>query len=86
MDRTKHFASETPQAFRYQYIRDAYNKCSQDDYEFNTECLDLVQRYTSSKVKLIEANASTYFKVTYKKDIYSAEGVLRGFTIAVNLI
>ncbi|CAG2113467.1 unnamed protein product, partial [Medioppia subpectinata] len=58
LDRTKHFASETPQAFRYESIKEAYNKCSEDDYTFNTECLDLVQRYASTQVKLIEANAS----------------------------
>ncbi|XP_054162383.1 D-ribitol-5-phosphate cytidylyltransferase-like [Oppia nitens] len=77
LDRSQYFASETPQAFRYNLIKDAYNQCSQQDFDFNTECLDLVQKYTSSAVKLIEANPSEYFKVTFKKDIYTAEGMLR---------
>lgn len=46
--------------------------------KFGTECLDLVNRYSKdSKIKLIPSNANDLFKVTYKKDYFSALGMIR---------
>lgn len=77
LDRNKYVASETPQAFRFNLIIDAYSKCTENELEHNTECLDIVKRYTKFDAKLIPVDPSLYFKVTYKKDLYAADNILK---------
>ncbi|XP_046914492.2 D-ribitol-5-phosphate cytidylyltransferase [Dermatophagoides farinae] len=77
LDRSRYVASETPQAFRYNLLVNAYQKCSTDDLDNNTECLDLVKRYCKFDAKLIPVEPSLYFKVTYRKDIYAADHILK---------
>lgn len=77
LDRGKYWASETPQAFRYALLVEAYNKCTEHELEHNTECLDLVQRHTKTTARLIQVDPSLYFKVTYRKDLYAADNVLK---------
>ena len=76
LDRSKHKASEMPQAFRYEVIVKAYESCSEDDLEFGTECLHLVLKYCGVRAKLIDG-PETLWKVTFKKDLYAAEHILK---------
>ncbi|KAF7488228.1 D-ribitol-5-phosphate cytidylyltransferase [Sarcoptes scabiei] len=77
LDRSKYLASETPQAFRSNLILDAYRKCTDDDLDYNTECLDLVKRYTKFDAKLLPVDPNLYFKVTYRKDLFAADNILK---------
>ena len=76
LDRSSHVSSEMPQAFRYDVICEAYERCSEHDLEYGTECLHLVLKYCKVKAKLI-AGPETLWKVTYKKDLYAAKYVLQ---------
>uniref|UniRef100_T1ISS1 2-C-methyl-D-erythritol 4-phosphate cytidylyltransferase, chloroplastic n=1 Tax=Strigamia maritima TaxID=126957 RepID=T1ISS1_STRMM len=76
LDRSKYFASEMPQAFDYNVILEAYDKCSKYDFEFGTECLHLVDKYCDVKAKLVNGSPDLW-KVTYKKDLYAAEALLK---------
>ncbi|KAI1280299.1 D-ribitol-5-phosphate cytidylyltransferase [Halotydeus destructor] len=62
-------ASEMPQVFRTEVIKDAFDKASDQELNYGTECLDLVIKYTDSRVKLIEGDANVLWKVTYRKDL-----------------
>nr|XP_061788943.1 D-ribitol-5-phosphate cytidylyltransferase-like [Nerophis lumbriciformis] len=76
LERAKYRASEMPQAFKYNIIHRAYQKCKQTDYDFGTECLHLVLEYCGTKAKLIEG-PPTLWKVTYKRDLAAAESVIK---------
>ncbi|XP_066287003.1 D-ribitol-5-phosphate cytidylyltransferase-like, partial [Branchiostoma lanceolatum] len=76
LDRSQYQASEMPQAFRYPAIMEAYQKCSNHDLDFGTECLHLVQKYVGVSAKLL-LGPSSLWKVTLRKDLYAIEGVLR---------
>ncbi|XP_015776462.1 PREDICTED: isoprenoid synthase domain-containing protein-like [Acropora digitifera] len=76
LDRSKYRASEMPQAFRYEIIKKAYEQCTENDLEYGTECLHLVQEYCETRPLLIDGPESLW-KVTYRKDLYSLEGILR---------
>ncbi|CAH1776188.1 unnamed protein product [Owenia fusiformis] len=85
LERSKYRASETPQTFQYDIIKSAYEKCSDYDFEFGTECLHLALQYTGTSAKLVEGS-SDLWKVTYKKDFYAAEGILKERSTSVRLL
>ncbi|KAJ7381269.1 hypothetical protein OS493_001387 [Desmophyllum pertusum] len=76
LDRSKFRSSEMPQAFKYEVIHKAYKQCTEYDFEHGTECLHLAQMYAEKSAALIDGPDSLW-KVTYRKDLYSVEGVLR---------
>ncbi|XP_046895444.1 D-ribitol-5-phosphate cytidylyltransferase [Hypomesus transpacificus] len=77
LQRAKYRASEMPQGFLYDVIYQAYQRCSQSDFEFGTECLDLALQYCGTNAKLIEG-PPTLWKVTYKRDLAAAESIIKG--------
>ncbi|ESP02995.1 hypothetical protein LOTGIDRAFT_111165 [Lottia gigantea] len=77
LDRSLYRASEMPQGFRYSVIKQAYEQCTEEDFLYGTECLLLAMKYSNVKAHIIEGNSSLW-KVTLKKDLYTAEGVLKG--------
>lgn len=82
LDRMKYKASEMPQGFHYSVIAAAYQRASDYDFDYGTECLLLAMKYSNVKAKLIEGG-SNLWKVTHKKDLYAAEGVLKDCSIKV---
>ncbi|XP_028327570.1 D-ribitol-5-phosphate cytidylyltransferase isoform X2 [Gouania willdenowi] len=76
LDRAKHRASEMPQGFTYDIICQAYQMCSESDFEFGTECLHLALQYCGTNAKLIEG-PPTLWKVTYKRDLAAAESIIK---------
>lgn len=76
LDRAKHRASEMPQAFHFDVIYEAYQKCSDFDLEFGTECLQLALKYCHRKAKLVEGTPDLW-KVTYKQDLCAAEAMIK---------
>ncbi len=71
LDRRLYRASQTPQAFRYEILKRAYEGASEDEMLHGTECLELARR-AGARVKLLEGSPF-FWKVTYKPDIYTAE-------------
>nr|XP_020750216.1 isoprenoid synthase domain-containing protein [Odocoileus virginianus texanus] len=51
-------------------------KCSDYDLEFGTECLHLALKYSHIKAKLVEGSPDLW-KVTYKRDLYAAESIIK---------
>ncbi|KAJ8794687.1 hypothetical protein J1605_002996 [Eschrichtius robustus] len=51
-------------------------QCSDYDLEFGTECLHLALKYCHIKAKLIEGSPDLW-KVTYKRDLYAAESIIK---------
>ncbi|XP_023658438.2 D-ribitol-5-phosphate cytidylyltransferase isoform X1 [Paramormyrops kingsleyae] len=78
LERAKYRASEMPQGFVYDIIYQAYQQCSESDFEFGTECLHLALQYCGTNAKLIEGPPALW-KVTYKKDLFAAESVIKDF-------
>nr|KAF6469651.1 hypothetical protein HJG59_006943 [Molossus molossus] len=76
LERARHRASEMPQAFLYDVIYAAYQQCSDYDLEFGTECLQLALKYCHVKAKLVEGSPDLW-KVTYKRDLYAAESIIK---------
>ncbi|XP_047455588.1 D-ribitol-5-phosphate cytidylyltransferase [Mugil cephalus] len=76
LERTKYRASEMPQGFSYDVIYQAYQRCSDSDFEFGTECLHLALQYCGTNAKLIEG-PPTLWKVTYKRDLAAAESIIK---------
>ncbi|GFU41528.1 d-ribitol-5-phosphate cytidylyltransferase [Nephila pilipes] len=76
LDRNQFRASEMPQAFQFDLLFKAYEESSTNDLENGTECLQLVQKYTNVKAKLLPVS-SHLWKVTHHKDIYTAAAVLK---------
>ncbi|KAI5625546.1 D-ribitol-5-phosphate cytidylyltransferase [Silurus asotus] len=76
LERTKYRASEMPQGFLYDIIYQAYQRCSESDFEFGTECLHLALQYSGTSAKLIEG-PPTLWKVTYKRDLAAAESIIK---------
>ncbi|XP_070365511.1 D-ribitol-5-phosphate cytidylyltransferase isoform X2 [Equus asinus] len=76
LDRASHRASEMPQAFLFDVIYEAYQQCSDYDLEFGTECLQLALKYCHTKAKLVEGSPDLW-KVTYKRDLYAAESIIK---------
>ncbi|KAK9514320.1 hypothetical protein VZT92_027796 [Zoarces viviparus] len=76
LERAKYRASEMPQGFTYDVIYRAYQRCSESDFEFGTECLHLALQYCGTKAKLIQG-PPTLWKVTYKRDLAAAESIIK---------
>ncbi|KAM8967112.1 D-ribitol-5-phosphate cytidylyltransferase [Pelodytes ibericus] len=76
LERAKHRASEMPQAFLFDVIYQAYLKCTDYDLDFGTECLHLALEYSHTKAKLLEGPPDLW-KVTYKRDLYAAESIIK---------
>ncbi|XP_007944849.1 D-ribitol-5-phosphate cytidylyltransferase [Orycteropus afer afer] len=76
LERARHTASEMPQAFLFDVIYEAYQQCSDYDLEFGTECLQLALKYCHTKAKLVEGSPDLW-KVTYKRDLYAAESIIK---------
>ncbi|XP_077346826.1 D-ribitol-5-phosphate cytidylyltransferase isoform X2 [Lithobates pipiens] len=76
LERTKHRASEMPQAFLFDVIYKAYLQCTDYDLDFGTECLHLALEYSKVRAKLVEGPPDLW-KVTYKRDLYAAESIIK---------
>ncbi|XP_048415448.2 D-ribitol-5-phosphate cytidylyltransferase isoform X2 [Stegostoma tigrinum] len=76
LERAKYRASEMPQAFTFDIIYRAYQKCTDYDFEYGTECLHLSLKYCSTSAKLIDGPPDLW-KVTYKRDLYAAESIIK---------
>ncbi|MEQ2298233.1 hypothetical protein AMECASPLE_003129 [Ameca splendens] len=76
LERAKYRASEMPQGFRYDVIYQAYQRCTESDLEFGTECLHLALQYSGINAKLIDG-PPTLWKVTYKRDLAAAESIIK---------
>uniref|UniRef100_UPI0037E93228 D-ribitol-5-phosphate cytidylyltransferase n=1 Tax=Semicossyphus pulcher TaxID=241346 RepID=UPI0037E93228 len=76
LERAKYRASEMPQGFTYDVIRQAYQRCTESDFEFGTECLHLALQYCGTNAKLIQG-PPTLWKVTYKRDLAAAESIIK---------
>ncbi|XP_068950538.1 D-ribitol-5-phosphate cytidylyltransferase isoform X2 [Petaurus breviceps papuanus] len=76
LDRSKHRASEMPQAFLFDVIYRAYCQCSDYDMEFGTECLHLALKYCHTKAQLVEGPPDLW-KVTYRRDLYAMESIIK---------
>lgn len=76
LERTKYRASEMPQGFTYDVIHQAYQKCTDYDMDFGTECLHLALQYCGTNAILIEG-PPTLWKVTYKRDLAAAESIIK---------
>ncbi|XP_045877452.1 D-ribitol-5-phosphate cytidylyltransferase isoform X3 [Meles meles] len=77
LERARHRASEMPQAFLFDVIYEAYQQCSDYDLEFGTECLQLALKYGHVNARLVEGSPDLW-KVTYKRDLYAAESIIKG--------
>ncbi|KAL5010699.1 hypothetical protein ScPMuIL_013004 [Solemya velum] len=84
LDRTKYRASEMPQAFRYEVIKSAYEKITDYDFDYGTECLHLALKYTGTMAYLLEG-PNNLWKVTHKKDLYAVTGMLKEHFLTVLL-
>uniref|UniRef100_A0A8C6TYP2 D-ribitol-5-phosphate cytidylyltransferase n=1 Tax=Neogobius melanostomus TaxID=47308 RepID=A0A8C6TYP2_9GOBI len=76
LERAKYRASEMPQGFTYEVIHQAYQKCTDYDLDYGTECLHLALQYCGTNAKLIEG-PPTLWKVTYKRDLAAAESIIK---------
>ncbi|XP_034554539.1 D-ribitol-5-phosphate cytidylyltransferase [Notolabrus celidotus] len=76
LERAKYRASEMPQGFTYDVIHQAYQRCTESDFEFGTECLHLALQYCGTNAKLIQG-PPTLWKVTYKRDLAAAESMIK---------
>ncbi|XP_063306808.1 D-ribitol-5-phosphate cytidylyltransferase isoform X2 [Pelobates fuscus] len=76
LERAKYRASEMPQAFLFDIIYQAYLKCTEYDLDFGTECLHLALEYSNTKAKLLDGPPDLW-KVTYKRDLYAAESMIK---------
>ncbi|XP_053289325.1 D-ribitol-5-phosphate cytidylyltransferase isoform X2 [Pleuronectes platessa] len=76
LERGRYRASEMPQGFTYSVIHRAYQRCTESDLEFGTECLHLALQYCGTNAKLIEG-PPTLWKVTYKRDLAAAESIIK---------
>ncbi|KAM9572833.1 D-ribitol-5-phosphate cytidylyltransferase isoform 5-T5 [Guaruba guarouba] len=78
LERARYRASEMPQAFLFNIIYEAYQQCTDYDLDYGTECLHLALKYCKTNAKLVEGTADLW-KVTYKRDLYAAESIIKGF-------
>ncbi|XP_032729820.1 D-ribitol-5-phosphate cytidylyltransferase isoform X2 [Lontra canadensis] len=85
LERARHRASEMPQAFLFDVIYEAYQQCSDYDLEFGTECLQLALKYGHVNAKLVEGSPDLW-KVTYKRDLYAAESIIKGEYAQKNVV
>jgi len=71
LERPLYRASQTPQAFRFDLLKEAYAQASAEEMAHGSECLELARR-AGAKVKLLPGSPF-FWKITYKPDIYTAE-------------
>ncbi|XP_073971937.1 D-ribitol-5-phosphate cytidylyltransferase-like isoform X2 [Rhodnius prolixus] len=76
LQRSAYAASETPQAFQFEILMSAYAKCTEEELDLGTECLQLVLTHCGLRPKLI-TSSDDLWKVTYNKDIYIVEATIR---------
>uniref|UniRef100_A0A8C3C818 CDP-L-ribitol pyrophosphorylase A n=1 Tax=Cairina moschata TaxID=8855 RepID=A0A8C3C818_CAIMO len=76
LERARYRASEMPQAFLFDIIYQAYQQCTDHDLDYGTECLHLALKYCKTNAKLVEGTADLW-KVTYKRDLYAAESIIK---------
>ncbi|XP_031560531.1 D-ribitol-5-phosphate cytidylyltransferase-like [Actinia tenebrosa] len=76
LERSTYRNSEMPQAFKFDVIFGAYQKCTEYDFEHGTECLHLALTYSNTRAKLVEGTDSLW-KVTHKRDLFAAEATLK---------
>ncbi|NWU95112.1 ISPD cytidylyltransferase, partial [Upupa epops] len=76
LERAKYRASEMPQAFLFDIIYEAYQRCTDYDLDYGTECLHLALKYCKTNARLVEGTADLW-KVTYKRDLYAAESIIK---------
>nr|XP_032820785.1 D-ribitol-5-phosphate cytidylyltransferase isoform X3 [Petromyzon marinus] len=76
LKRSHYCASEMPQAFRFDVIYDAYEKCSEEELDVGTECLHVALQYGGTRARLLDG-PDNLWKVTYKKDLYAAEAIMK---------
>ncbi|XP_039266447.1 D-ribitol-5-phosphate cytidylyltransferase-like isoform X2 [Styela clava] len=79
LDRSLYWSSEMPQAFHLGVILQAYEKCSEYDFENGTECLHIAQKYGSVCAKLLKGDSNRLWKITLQRDIAAAEALLNGY-------
>ncbi|KAH9509801.1 hypothetical protein Btru_045234 [Bulinus truncatus] len=84
LDRRIYQNSEMPQAFRFNIIASAYEKCTEDDFDFGTECLLLALKYSNTPAFLVKGTEDLW-KVTYQKDLYSLESVVKAKNTIVSV-
>ncbi|XP_070768088.1 D-ribitol-5-phosphate cytidylyltransferase isoform X1 [Enoplosus armatus] len=76
LERAKYRTSEMPQGFTFDVIYQAYQRCSESDFEFGTDCLHLALQYCGTNAKLIQGPPMLW-KVTYKPDLAAAESIIK---------
>ncbi|KAE8747102.1 hypothetical protein FOCC_FOCC006102 [Frankliniella occidentalis] len=77
LDRKSHLASETPQAFQMNVLLSSYNKCTEEDLDCGTECLQLALLYAGVHARLIKGSPNDLWKVTLHRDLHMATECLR---------
>lgn len=87
LDRSRYCASEMPQGFQLHVIKTAYEMSTENDFDYGTECLLLAMKYVGTKAKLF-TGPDNLWKVTYRKDLYAAEAVLKekNITLKMNFV
>ncbi|GAB1606715.1 D-ribitol-5-phosphate cytidylyltransferase-like [Argonauta hians] len=83
LDRHLYQASEMPQGFRFDCLKESYDLCSQNDIEFGTECLHLVQKYSKVSAYLVEG--PPLWKVTFRRDYFAVEASLKEKYLRIGL-
>ncbi|XP_071103155.1 D-ribitol-5-phosphate cytidylyltransferase-like [Haliotis cracherodii] len=76
LDRNQYAASEMPQGFKYHVIKQAYEKSTDFDFDYGTECLVLAKKYAGVNACIVPGKPYLW-KVTHKKDLYAAEAMLK---------
>lgn len=74
VERTSLWAVQTPQAFRFSILMQAYQKAEQDDY-LGTDDASLVERI-GQNVMIVEGSYDN-IKLTTPEDLYFAEAIIR---------
>lgn len=74
VERTSLWAVQTPQAFRFSILMDAYKKAEQDDF-LGTDDASLVERL-GQEIVIVKGNYDN-IKLTTPEDLYFAEAILR---------
>lgn len=84
--RDKLAASHTPQIFKYGVFKKMYEQINTFDLDNETECLNLALKYCNEKAYLLKTKEDEVMKITYNKDIYIAEHILKTSVKKVVLI
>ncbi|XP_067686158.1 D-ribitol-5-phosphate cytidylyltransferase-like [Haliotis asinina] len=85
LDRSQYAASEMPQGFKYDVIKQAYEKSTDFDFDYGTECLLLVKKYAGVNACIVPGKPYLW-KVTHKKDLHAAEAMLKEHFLQVAIL